>query len=491
VEVSLYPHQEQFVTALRASLAKHRRVIACARTGFGKSRVAKWIAAQTAANDFRVLVAVHRRGLVDNLSDAFCEDPELRHGILMSNEESRVNLQIQIASIDSLLAWYCEGEYDGPQFDLIIYDEAHSHHPKLIKYLKSHGGNPFVIGLTATPEAKGLADVYRDIVLGKPASWLEMCGFASPFRYVCGQKGRLELLEKQGYRYTDESQDRAMGGLQGEFVRDWMKWGKGRPTVGFFPRLSHARQAQEELGKHGIEAGYVDGTTPDESRRRLFRSLATGGIAYLANVGVVERGTNIPAIECIQLCLAIGDRKRYLQMLGRGSRIHAGKGDCLILDHGDNVRRHGLYTDEPAWTLDRSEKLVNTQQPRSVIECPQCQAMYRGGRCSECGYEPSARERKSVGLQWDGKELAEYKPRKRVLREMPPEKILLNCLYRAARSGRTYRQACGMAKSEATKRGQKMVWPKELDLGHTRVKLPVYGDPIQQRRVADIYPWMA
>jgi DNA repair protein RadD len=489
---NLYPHQEHFVNRLRTSLAKHRRVIACGRTGFGKSICAKWIAGKTAEKGGKVLVAVHQRGLVDNLSQAFSKSPELRHGIVMSQEETRANMPIQIASIDTMLSWYCEGDYDGPQFDLIIFDECHSHHTKLARFLKYHDKQQetYLIGLSATPEAKGLSDVYRDIVTGPEALWLERRGFASPFRYLCGKKGRLDLLVKQGLRFTDDSQDAAMQGLQGDFVRDWVKHGWPRPTVGFFSRLSHAREAKEHLEAEGIEVAYVDAQTSDDDRRKTFRDLDEGRISYITNVGIVERGTNIPSIACIQLCLAIGDRKRFLQMLGRGSRVAEGKEDCLVIDHGGNMR-HGIYTDEPRWTLDQSEKKVKDQAVKATIECPQCQAIYRGGKCRACGYEPTAGERKSQGLKFDGSELVEWKPPKLQLREMPPEKIMIDCLYRAARSNRTYRQACGMAKREAEQRGQKMVWPKRLEIGGRSISLLRYGDPRQNRHVADIFPWMA
>ena len=487
---NLYDHQVKVVDDTRAALARHRRVILCGRTGFGKSVCAKWIAGKVAENDKKVVLAVHRRGLVDNLSQAFTESPELRHGVIMSQEETRSTLPIQIASIDTLLSWYCEGEYDGPEFDLIVFDEAHAHHSKLVKFVRAHGGDPFVIGLTATPEADGLPEFYNKIVKGPSAEWLEQHNYAASFSYLCGRKGRLDQLVKQGERFTDASQDTAMKGLQGEFVRDWLKHAETRPTVGFFPRLSHAQEASVALEEAGVDAGYVDGQTPDDVRRDMFRRLGCGQLQYICNVGVIERGTNIPQIACIQLCLAIGSKKRYLQMLGRGSRTCEGKADTLVLDHGGNVHRHGLYTDEVNWSLDQSTKKIKDQAVRSTIECPQCQAIYRGGRCRQCGYEPSVKERKSQGLEFDGSELVPYKPRRRK-RVQDPEKLLISCLYRAARSGRTYSQACGMASGIAKRDGFKMKWPKQLFIGNQKLELPRWGSPDQTRRVVDLYPWMA
>jgi len=48
-----------------------------------------------------------------------------------------------------------------------------------------------------------------------------------------------------------------------------------------------------------IEGLYVDGETPDDERRNIFRALNEHYIDYLCNVQVVERGTDIPRIGCV------------------------------------------------------------------------------------------------------------------------------------------------------------------------------------------------
>lgn len=501
----LYPHQEDLRDRTRAALATHRRVILCAQTGMGKTRLSKWILGAAANSEKREnqsgrsLFTVHRRGLVDNAVESFNEYPVVPHGVIMSGEDTNYGRRVQIASIDTLLSWFVEvGSYPSDiTFDLIVWDEAHSHHPKFAKFLQHHDAKreqlnqhpPYVIGLTATAQAKGLADVYKEIVLGPSTQWLIDNRFLSPFRYFRATQGKLGLLVSKGGEFTKDSEAAAMDGLAGDLVRDWKQFAEGRPTVGFFPRRSHAQDAMGQLSAAGVRTAYVDGETPDEERKSIFRALNEHWIDYLCNVQVVERGTDIPRVGCVQLCVAIGSVVRYRQMVGRGSRVHPEKTDCLILDHGGNVLRHGFFEDDPKWSLDITTKEVGEQGTRPTIECPKCQAIYRGGKCRNCGYEPSQKERKSQGLEFDGSELREVTrkdaPEKRL---RTPEELMISALFRAGKSGRTWKQAVGIFLRECEKQGTKHRVPKTVTIAGHRYEMLRYGSEDGGRKVEQLYP---
>lgn len=507
---SLYPHQIDMVDRLRSSIARHRASILQAPPGTGKTRIAKWMLG-TAANRQRTpsqtgksLFAVHRRGLVDNASNSFRESPELPHGILMSGVKHDASKAVQVASIDTLLSWFCEGgNYNWDEtFDLVIFDESHSHFSKLQTFLAAHNNRrlelklsmPYVIGLTATPQAQGLSDLYQDIVRGPETQWLIDQGFLKPYRYFRATQGKLGLLVKRGDDYTSDSVSSAMEGLSGDLVRDWKKWAEGRATVGFFPRRTHAQEAQEALSSAGVKAEYVDGDTDDDRRRMLYRWLNDGYIDYLCNVGVVERGTDIPRVGCVQMCTAVGNVVRWLQMIGRGSRLHPAVPDCIVLDHGGGISKHGFFEDSIAWSLDWTERPSKDHVPRPRIECPRCQAVYRGGKCKNCGYEPSAKERKSQGLEFDGAELQEVKRRDRDRSKSEPkscEQIMISALYAAGRSGKTWKQALAIAYREAGKQGVQFKVPKRFEVGG-RIYTPVpYGNLEQAaRKVKALYDFV-
>jgi len=503
---SLYPHQEDLRDRTRTALAKHGRVILCAQTGMGKTRTAKWILG-TSANrkpfpsmSGQSLFVVHRRGLVDNAIDSFAEEPAVPHGVIMSGRDTAYGRRIQIASIDTMLSWFVEGGTYPSEvtFDLIVWDEAHSHHPKFAKFLKYHdarrealGQKPaYVIGLTATPKADGLADVYKEIVLGPSTQWLIDNKFLSPFRYFRATQGKLGLLVKRGNEFTKDSEAAAMDGMAGDLVRDWKQFADGRPTVGFFPRRSHAKDAMAQLEEAGLRVAYVDGETEDVARKTIFSQLNRHEIDYLCNVQVVERGTDIPRIGCVQLCVAIGSVVRYRQMVGRGSRVHPEKTDCLVLDHGGNIIRHGFFEDDPRWSLDITTKEPGEQGTRPTIECPKCQAIYRGGKCRNCGYEPSHKERRGQGLEFDGTELKEVKREEKVIKVRTAEQVMVSALYMSGKAGRTWRQACGIFRGLCEKQGTPAYRvPASVNVGGHRYNCPRYGSDDNNRRVSQLFPF--
>lgn len=503
---SLYPHQEDLRDRTRAALAKHGRVILCAQTGMGKTRTAKWILGSSANRaplpnqSGRALFCVHRRGLVDNALDSFSEDPALPHAVIMSGRETAYGCRVQVASIDTLLSWFIEsGTYPSDvTFDLIVWDEAHSHHPKFARFLQYHdarrealGQHPaYVIGLTATPQAQGLADVYKEIILGPSTQWLVDNKFLSQFRYFRATQGKLGLLVRRGNEFTKDSEAAAMDGLGGDLVRDWKRLADGRPTVGFFPRRSHAQDAMAQLSAAGLRVAYVDGDTEDIERKTIFSQLNHHQIDYLCNVQVVERGTDIPRISCVQLCVAIGSLVRYRQMVGRGSRMHPAKTDCLVLDHGGNILRHGFFEDDPKWSLDITTKEPGEQGTRPTIECPRCNAIYRGGKCRSCGYEPSPAERRGQGLEFNGAELVEVSREEKKTKARSAEQIMVSAIYAAGKAGRTWKQACSIFRRMCERQGTAGYRvPASVVVGGHRYRLPRFGSDDSNRRVSQLYPF--
>jgi superfamily II DNA or RNA helicase len=500
----LYPHQEEIRDRIRASLQTHRRSILCAPPGTGKTRLAKWIMGSYASRPRQdgqsgfSLFAVHRRGLVDNASDSFEEVPQLPHGMIMNGHETDFKNSVHVGSIDTINSWYVKGEeYDGHTFDLIVFDECHAHLPALRSFLKVHDAKrekegllpAYVMGLSATPQHREMNEVFREIVIGKSPQWLIDNHFLSPFRYFQCTKGDLGKLVRHGDDYTESSVSDAMANLAGDLVKDWQRIASGRATVGFFPRRTHAQEAMGILNAAGIRTGYVDGDTKDDVRRDMFSDLNEGRLDYITNVGVIERGTDIPRVGCIQMCTAVGNVVRWKQMIGRGSRIHPDVEHCLVLDHADNIRRLGFFEDDVKWSLDWGERPAKTHETRQTIECPSCGAVYRGGQCRKCGYEPTKRERKAQGLEFIGGELQEVdrKDKKPTTVIKSNEQLFISALFAAGKSGKTYGAAYKIAQSYAAKQGTEFTMPAWFEVAGHRYKPVPFNNPDRKRQVKLIY----
>ena len=512
----LREYQHTMADGGRSVLGRSRAVILQAAPGSGKTRIAKFMLGKSAMrirsdrlSGFN-LFAVYGRGLVDNASEDFTAQPELPHGVLMSGVRKDWTKRIQVGSIDSLLSWYVEVNPETEEerytaditFDFIVYDECHEHHKKIERFFRLHnirrkelGLSPgYLVGLSATPEAKGLGKLYGAIVPGPKNQWMIDNGYLSPYRYVHGQEGKLGLLVNRGNQFTDESHRQAMDGLTGELVRDWKRHGEGRPTIGFFRFRAHAYEGLEELRAAGVRAEYVDGDTSDEQRKRLFRDLADGTIEYLCNVRVVSRGTNIPPTSCIQLCEAINSIKDYHQKIGRASRMspETGKIDSIVIDHGGNVQRLGYFEDDIIWELDNQKDKKAKSNPRPTMTCPECNEMYRGGMCPNCDYEPERGQRETQGLTFDGQELVEIErtaKSKKPKKKQTSERILVSSLYRGAKR-MTWRQVMGMAISTAKAQGTTFKCPPTFTVAGTEYHSVEWGHPDGNRRVSALYEFL-
>lgn len=75
---------------------------------------------------------------------------------------------------------------------------------------------------------------------------------------------------------------------------------------------------------------------------------------------------------------------------GRGFRLHPGKENCLVLDFGGNVVRHGPVDQVKITTLDRGDGQAHAK------ECPGCQTLIATGfsRCPQCDFVFPSRDRK-------------------------------------------------------------------------------------------------
>jgi hypothetical protein len=80
---------------------------------------------------------------------------------------------------------------------------------------------------------------------------------------------------------------------------------------------------------------------------------------------------------------------------GRGFRVHPRKRDCLVLDFGGNILRHG-----PVDALEIKDRISGGGEAPAK-ECPQCQAVIHAAyaTCPECGHEFSPPEREKHDQQ--------------------------------------------------------------------------------------------
>ena len=108
-------------------------------------------------------------------------------------------------------------------------------------------------------------------------------------------------------------------------------------------------------------------------------------LKYLANVNVLTTGFDAPNTDCIVLLRPTNSPGLLVQMVGRGTRLspETGKTNCLVLDYGGNIMRHG-----PVDMIRINDKTPgNGDAPAK--KCPKCLALIHAAyqKCPECGFE--------------------------------------------------------------------------------------------------------
>lgn len=152
----------------------------------------------------------------------------------------------------------------------------------------------------------------------------------------------------------------------------------------FSSGVRHGEHIVDTLrANHGIECGFVTGESSSEDRDRLLQRFRAGDLKYLCNVNVLTTGFDAPNIDCVALVRPTSSAGLFSQCVGRGFRLHPSKQNCLVLDFGGNVLRHGpvdCLRIKPAGSQSTGEAPAK--------QCPRCNALIAMGysHCPECGF---------------------------------------------------------------------------------------------------------
>lgn len=390
---TLYDDQLDFVERIRKVAREGAKRIVCqAATGAGKTTCFSSITKDAAAKDSSVLNIVHRRRLVDQISDTLIEF-QVDHGVLMAGHQREHNARVQVVSKDTLMSRCVKNGWIGmPPADLVNVDEAHHAADDESEYRRilDRYPNSRVLLWTATPvdkDGKGMGPWAQAIVCAKPTSQLVAMGRLVPVKvYAPDRKMKGSKVRR---------------GLTGDVVESWKQYGENRPTVVFFSRVQHSLDAVEKFKEAGIPAVHMDANTPDEpdetgmsERDRILELVGKGEIKILCNVSIVGEGVDVPELGCCVIACNMGSRIRFLQAVGRIMRVFAGKKYGILIDHAGAVFEHGFPDEDTDWPLDGNANEVfqgkhDLNLTEAALYCKKCEIVYHGSKCCpECGRMP-------------------------------------------------------------------------------------------------------
>jgi ATP-dependent helicase IRC3 len=345
--VTLRPYQTEAIDAvLAARRAGVRRMLVCLPTGAGKTVIFSRLA-QLAQR--QVLVLAHREELLfqakEKLEQALGGQQVV--AIERGAERAAADAKVLVCSIRSLheerLAQLLRGRNPG----LVVYDECHhaaaDDNLRVLRQLGAFDADSTLtlLGFTATTargDGKGLDSVFERIVYSRSLPDLIADGYLSKLRgFRVTTRADLTRLSSTGLDFREEELAEAVDIEERNALvaRSIQELARDRRTIAFCVTVNHARNLCQSLNLLGVPAGIVHGAMKPDVRAQALAEFRAGIVQVLCNVAVLTEGFDDPGVSCVAMARPTRSEGLYAQCVGRGTRLHPGKQDCLILDFVD------------------------------------------------------------------------------------------------------------------------------------------------------------
>ena len=277
-----------------------------------------------------VLFIAHRDELIEQARATFGDAGKVK------GSETDIR-PITVGSVQTLVN---RPAYDG--FETLVIDEAHHAVSESYQKVLAQYPNAKVLGLTATPDRKGLGNVFEGIAYEYGLRDAVRDGYLSPI------VARTIPIDIDLTQVKTRVGDFELGGLVDalepylpEIAKSMCEYARDRKTIVFLPLVRMAQEFAEMLCSHGFDAREVDGMSPDRKEKLEWFSQAGKG-AVLTNASLLLEGYDCPDIDCVVVLRPTKVRSLYAQAIGRGLRLAPNKENCLILDFLWLATKHDL-----------------------------------------------------------------------------------------------------------------------------------------------------
>jgi DNA repair protein RadD len=379
-------------------------------TGAGKSLcIAELCRAAVEDHAGQVIVLAHRKELLEQNYSKIVSllPPNVKAGLFSAG--LRRYSQEEPIIVAGIQSCYEKASWFGRRH-LVIVDEAHlvpsdgnGMYQTFLTDLQRYNDRLRIVGLTATP--------FRT---GEGALWGDDCLFT----HVCYSAGLRRLIDEEflcpitSKPTKNEYDTSGLKVKRGEFVeRDLVslfgdqakvvcstkeiveKTAGRRSILVFTTGVAHAELVQKSIEElTGERVGIVTGETMALERAFLLKQFASQELRWLVNIDVLTTGFDAPCIDALAILRATASPGLFAQICGRGLRKHHAKTDCLVLDFGENIKRHGPLDD---LNFGKQKKRGSTEfeGETPMKECPNCKSAVPVSRKEcDCGWMFPGRE---------------------------------------------------------------------------------------------------
>lgn len=371
--MQLRPYQQEAREAVQAEWAKGRkRTLLVLPTGCGKTIVFSKIIEDQVKEGKRVLVLAHRSELLEQASDKLKTATGLGTALEKAENTSIGSwYRVVVGSVQTMQREKRLGQFPPDWFDTIVVDEAHHAISDGYQRVLSHFEQSNVLGVTATPDRgdmKNLGSYFDSLAYEYSLVQAIQEGYLSKIKALTIPLSLdLSNVSMSAGDFKASDVGTALDPYLEQIADEMVKQCADRKTVVFLPLVKTSQKFRDILNAKGFRAAEVNGESKD--RAEILEDFEKDRYNVLCNSMLLTEGWDCPSVDCVVVLRPTKVRALYSQMVGRGTRLHPGKEELLLLDFLWHTERHELC--RPAHliceTPEVAQKMVENMEEQTGV----------------------------------------------------------------------------------------------------------------------------
>lgn len=357
----------------------------------------------------RILNLVHVKELVDQNYKKFkAVAPAIRSGVFMDSlGEKDHRSQVIYGSVHSVYSSIDKFQNPRSPINILVVDECHWIQKKdtgmyraIIEGVREASPDLVVIGWTGTewrmdggPLAEGDDDtrLFDDVYYADTIRGMLDKGYHTPL--VVPREAIMTARDTSSLKTNDSGDfnERSMAQIMDEDIQlihdsvdEYRRLAQGRNKhLVFGTTIKHCRHLLESFSRY-YRCEFIHGGMKKKDRKQAIQDYKNDKLDMLISGIILTTGFDEPRIDCIGLFRPVGSSALYIQIAGRGLRIHPEKANCLWLDFTSTTAMHGPVDEVKA------PKYVEKGSGSAVVKlCGNCEAVVAASArvCPECNAE--------------------------------------------------------------------------------------------------------
>ena len=371
--MELRKYQQESINSIQEEWNNGRkRTLLVLPTGCGKTVVFTKLAEEMVKQGKRVLILAHRTELLEQASDKLFKITGLKTALEKADSTAIGSwCRVSVGSVQTLQRDKRLNQFPKDYWDVIIVDEAHhilsDGYMKVMKYFDVAN----VLGVTATPDRSDMRNLgsYFDS-LAYEYSLVQAIkeGYLSKIKALTIPLSLdLSNVSMSAGDFKASDVGTALDPYLEQIADEMTKQCADRKTVVFLPLVKTSQKFRDILNAKGFRAAEVNGESKD--RAEVLQDFEDDKYNVLCNSMLLTEGWDCPSVDCVVVLRPTKVRALYSQMVGRGTRLHPGKEELLLLDFLWHTERHELC--RPAHliceTPEVAQKMVENMEEQTGV----------------------------------------------------------------------------------------------------------------------------